>query len=146
MSLDLFHVLSVVITYTASPELAASALQHGIHVDELPLSDGDEPAVSRVVILQRTSDHDGVCRLKNTMRTDEIKSSGGLTGTFSDRAFGPTLGGSTHGCSRRQHTASFWRVRPSACLLHRPTAGGRVKEQARVWRPCLCGSTGASEF
>lgn len=72
MSLDLFNVLSVVITYTASPELVPSALQHGINIDELPLSDGDEPAVSRVIILQRTSYHDGVCGLKNTVRLDEI--------------------------------------------------------------------------
>lgn len=63
-SLVFLNVSSTVMTYAASPELAPSALQHGINIDELPLSDGDEPAVSRVIILQRTRYHDGVCRLK----------------------------------------------------------------------------------
>lgn len=57
-----------------------------------------------------------------------------------------TLGGTTHGCSRGRHTASSWRVQPSACLLHRPTAGARAKGRARVWRPCLCGSTRRSDI
>lgn len=71
MSLDLFNALSIIITYSASPELVPSALQHSINIDELTLSDGDEPAVSRVIILQRTSYHDGVCRLEKTVRIDE---------------------------------------------------------------------------
>lgn len=49
------------LTYTASPEEVPSVLQHSIDIDELPLSDGDEPAVSRVVVLQCTSYQDGVC-------------------------------------------------------------------------------------
>lgn len=38
--------------YTASPEEIPSVFQHCINIDELPLLDGDEPAVSRVVVLQ----------------------------------------------------------------------------------------------
>lgn len=53
-------------TYTAGPEEVPSVLQHSINVDELALSDGDEPAVSRVIILQRTSYQDGVCRFMKT--------------------------------------------------------------------------------
>lgn len=49
------------LTYTASPEEVPSVLQHSIDIDKLPLSDGDEPAVSRVVVLQCTSYQDGVC-------------------------------------------------------------------------------------
>lgn len=48
-------------THTAGPEEVPSVLQHCIDIDELPLSDGDEPAVSWVVILQRTSYQDRVC-------------------------------------------------------------------------------------
>lgn len=62
----LFTVSASVITYTAGPEEVPSVLQHSINVDELALSDGDEPAVSRVIILQGTSDQDGVCRFKKT--------------------------------------------------------------------------------
>lgn len=62
----LFTVSASVITYTAGPEEVPSVLQHSINVDELALSDGDEPAVSRVIILQGTSYQDGVCRVKQT--------------------------------------------------------------------------------
>lgn len=48
-------------TYGASPEEVPSVFQHGVNVDELPLSDGDEPAVSRVEVLQSTSYQDGIC-------------------------------------------------------------------------------------
>lgn len=51
----------VFLTYTASPEEVPSVLQHSIDIDELPLSDGDEPAVSRVIVLQCTSYQDRVC-------------------------------------------------------------------------------------
>lgn len=62
----LFALSSSVITYTAGPEEVPSVLQHSINVDELVLPDGDEPAVSRVIILQGTSYQDGVCRFKKT--------------------------------------------------------------------------------
>lgn len=48
-------------TYTASPEEVPSVFQHGIDIDKLSLSDGDESAVSRIVVLQRSSYQDRVC-------------------------------------------------------------------------------------
>lgn len=52
-------LLSVIgVLYTASPEEVPSVLKHCIHIDELPLSDGDEPAVSWVVVLQCSSYQD----------------------------------------------------------------------------------------
>lgn len=58
-------LLSVIrVLYTASPEEVPSVLQHCINIDKLPLSDGDEPAVSRVVILQRTSYQDRVAAFR----------------------------------------------------------------------------------
>lgn len=52
---------SIVFTYNAGPEEVSSVPQHSIDIDELPLSDRDEPAVSRVVVLQRTCYQDGIC-------------------------------------------------------------------------------------
>lgn len=65
----LFTVSSSVRTYSAGPEEVPSALQHSINVDELALSEGDEPAVSRVIIVQGTSYQDGVCRAERGLIT-----------------------------------------------------------------------------
>lgn len=51
-------------TYTASPEEIPSVLQHCIDIDELPLSDWDEPTVSGVVVLQCTSYQNWICSKK----------------------------------------------------------------------------------
>lgn len=48
-------------TYTASPEEVPSVFQHSIDIDKLSLSDGDESAVSRIVVLQCSSYQDRVC-------------------------------------------------------------------------------------
>lgn len=49
------------LTYTASPEEVPSVFKHSVDVDKLSMSDGDEPAVSRVVVLQCSSYQDGIC-------------------------------------------------------------------------------------
>lgn len=56
------HIIDIFLcTHTASPEEIPSVLQHCINIDELPFLDGDEPAVSRVVVLYRTGYQDWVC-------------------------------------------------------------------------------------
>lgn len=52
---DLFFL-----AYTAGPEEVPSVLEHSVDVDDLSLPDGDEPAVSRVVVLQRSGHQDGI--------------------------------------------------------------------------------------
>lgn len=112
----LFTVSSSVITYTAGPEEVPSVLQHSINVDELALSDGDEPAVSRVIILQGTSDQDGVCRFKKT-NTENSRTWFDYVSFWvrnapshpQHTAVKQTLG-STHGCSRSRRRVSWRRV------------------------------------
>lgn len=42
-------------THAASPEKVPSVFQHGININKLTLSDGDEPTISRVVVMYCTS-------------------------------------------------------------------------------------------
>lgn len=50
-----------IFTHTAGPKEVPSVLQHCIDIDQLSLSDGDEPAVSGVVVLHCTSNQNGIC-------------------------------------------------------------------------------------
>lgn len=54
-------VYNLCVTYTSCPEEVPSVLQHCVDIDELPLSNGDESAVSGVVVLQCTSYEDRIC-------------------------------------------------------------------------------------
>jgi len=47
-------------TYTASPEEVPTVFQHGIHIYRLALLDGNEATVLRVIILQSSSDENGI--------------------------------------------------------------------------------------
>lgn len=53
-------------TYTTSPEEVPTVFQHGIHIDRLALLDVNEATVLRVIILQSSSDENGICEYTTT--------------------------------------------------------------------------------
>lgn len=62
---NLSLLLSIIgVLYTASPEEVPSVFKHSVDVDKLSLPDGDEPAVSRVVVLQCSSYQDGMAAFR----------------------------------------------------------------------------------
>ncbi len=48
-------------TYAASPKEVPTVFQHGVHIDRLALVDVNEATVLWVIILQSSSDENGIC-------------------------------------------------------------------------------------
>lgn len=53
-------------TYTAGPKEVPTVFQHGIHIDRLALVDVNEATVLWVIILQSSSDENGICEYTTT--------------------------------------------------------------------------------